>query len=120
MSTRTGLSVVAPRFRISAGGLVPDNVAAVPKFQKTAGAMDFNWGEDTGALVGALFLFLYLDFIGSSITFVSLGQVRQPPHPTPPPPAGRASPRHHGLAGHEPAQPVQQTNSWLCGSPART
>jgi hypothetical protein len=56
-------------------GLVPDKVAEVPRFIKTAGAMDFNWGEDASALTSALFLFLYLDFIGSSITFLSLGQV---------------------------------------------
>lgn len=32
-------------------------------------------GENTGALIGAFVMFLYLDFIGSSITFVSLGQM---------------------------------------------
>lgn len=61
--------------KVGAGGLVPPTVFASPKFTTTAGALDFNWGNDTGALVGAFFLFLYLDFIGSSITFMSLGQV---------------------------------------------
>ncbi len=75
---------------------MPDKVADVPKFIKTAGAMDFNWGEDTGSLVSALFLFLYLDFIGSSITFLSLGQVGHGALVSSsaaggPPPAGRAA-----------------------------
>jgi len=56
-------------------GLVPDKVVDVASFQVTAGALDFNWGENTGALIGAFVMFLYLDFIGSSITFVSLGQM---------------------------------------------
>lgn len=57
------------------GGLVPNEVVANPRFQQTAFALDFNWGANTGHLVGAFFTFLYLDFIGSSITFVSLGQM---------------------------------------------
>lgn len=48
---------------------------AAPHFTATAGALDFNWGDDTGKLVEALITFLYLDFIGSSITFVSMGQM---------------------------------------------
>jgi adenine/guanine/hypoxanthine permease len=57
-------------------GLVPNEVVFSPKFISTAGSMDFNWGKNTPQLISALFFFLYLDFVGSSITFVSLGQVR--------------------------------------------
>ncbi|KAF8071270.1 AZG1 [Scenedesmus sp. PABB004] len=59
----------------SAGGLVPDKIIDVARFTSTAGALDFHWGENAGTLVGAFFMFLYLDLIGSSITFVSLGQM---------------------------------------------
>lgn len=59
----------------SAGGLVPDRVVDVAYFTETAFHLDFHWGENTGTLIGALVTFLYLDFIGSSITFVSLGQM---------------------------------------------
>eukprot|EP00775_Hariotina_reticulata_P004113 gene4113-4359_t len=59
----------------SMGGLVPDKIIDVAKFTKTAGALDFNWGANTGELIGALVFFFYLDMIGSSITFVSLGQM---------------------------------------------
>ena len=48
---------------------------ATPHFTATAGSLDFHWGDDTGKLVEALITFLYLDFIGSSITFVSMGQM---------------------------------------------
>lgn len=64
--------------RISASvnpGLVPDKFAEVPKFTTTNGALDFNWGSDTAHLVQALVTFLYLDFIGSCITFVAMGQM---------------------------------------------
>jgi AGZA family xanthine/uracil permease-like MFS transporter len=54
---------------------VPKKVVGVPKFEATAGALDFNWGSQTGTLVGAFFMFLYLDFIGSSITFVAMGEL---------------------------------------------
>lgn len=56
-------------------GLVPSDVAGVPKFTTTLGVVDFNWGENTNDLIGAFFLFLYLDFIGSSITFVAMGEM---------------------------------------------
>ncbi|GAX80933.1 hypothetical protein CEUSTIGMA_g8368.t1 [Chlamydomonas eustigma] len=56
-------------------GLVPSTVAFVPKFESTAGALNFNWGGNTQELIAAYFLFLYLDFVGSSITFVSMGQM---------------------------------------------
>ncbi|WIA12239.1 hypothetical protein OEZ85_012305 [Tetradesmus obliquus] len=61
--------------KMSEGGLVPDKVVDVARFTKTAGALDFNWGANTGELIGALMMFLYLDLVGSSITFVSLGQM---------------------------------------------
>ena len=54
-------------------GLVPPSFAAVPSFAATAGQLDFNWGSDTGKLIGALFTFLYLDFLGSAITFAAMG-----------------------------------------------
>ncbi|KIZ07632.1 putative MFS transporter, AGZA family, xanthine/uracil permease [Monoraphidium neglectum] len=87
----------------SMGGLVPDTVVDVAYFTETAFSLDFKWGANTGTLVGALVTFLllptpafdstpsltpnptceprrlyilsYLDFIGSSITFVSLGRM---------------------------------------------
>jgi adenine/guanine/hypoxanthine permease len=46
-----------------------------PSFTTTAGALSFDWGDDTGKLIEAFFTFLYLDFIGSSITFVSMGSM---------------------------------------------
>ncbi|KAG2449606.1 hypothetical protein HYH02_005139 [Chlamydomonas schloesseri] len=62
--------------KISTGqGLVPDKVAYLPKFQETAGAIDFNWGDKTGDLIIAFITFLYLDFIGSCITFVAMGEM---------------------------------------------
>lgn len=61
--------------KVSEGGLVPDKVAYVPHFTETAGALSFNWSGHVGPLVGALVTFLYLDFIGSAITFCSLGQM---------------------------------------------
>eukprot|EP00198_Chlamydomonas_reinhardtii_P009149 XP_001698486.1 xanthine/uracil/vitamin C permease [Chlamydomonas reinhardtii] len=62
--------------KISTGqGLVPDKVAYLPKFQETAGAIDFQWGSQTGDLIIAFVTFLYLDFIGSCITFVAMGEM---------------------------------------------
>jgi AGZA family xanthine/uracil permease-like MFS transporter len=59
-------------------GLVPPKFAAVPKFSSdgTAFALDFSWGDNTGALIGAMFTFLYLDFLGSAITFAAMGQMQ--------------------------------------------
>lgn len=54
-------------------GLVPPKFAAVPSWSATAGQLNFNWGDNTGRLVGALFTFLYLDFLGSAITFSAMG-----------------------------------------------
>lgn len=54
-------------------GLVPSQFANVPSWSDTAGKLDFNWGDNTGRLVGALFTFLYLDFLGSAITFAAMG-----------------------------------------------
>ncbi|KAI8469218.1 MAG: xanthine/uracil/vitamin C permease [Monoraphidium minutum] len=61
--------------RQSAGGLVPDRVVDIAYFTETAFSLDFNWGANTPTLVGAFVTFLYLDFIGSAITFVSLGKM---------------------------------------------
>ncbi|KAL4858275.1 Adenine/guanine permease AZG1 [Chlorella vulgaris] len=60
---------------VSNGGLVPDKVAYAPKFTETAGALSFHWSPNVGRVVGAFVTFLYLDFIGSAITFCSLGQM---------------------------------------------
>lgn len=59
----------------SRGGLVPDSVVDVAYFTETAFSVDFHWGKNTPTLVGAFVTFLYLDFIGSAITFVSLGRM---------------------------------------------
>ncbi|PNH13010.1 Adenine/guanine permease AZG1 [Tetrabaena socialis] len=56
-------------------GLVPDRVAYRPKFIETAGAINFAWGNQTGELIEAFVTFLYLDFIGSCITFVAMGEM---------------------------------------------
>ncbi|KAK9805952.1 hypothetical protein WJX73_008142 [Symbiochloris irregularis] len=56
-------------------GPIPTKGVAAPKFTTTAGALSFDWGPHTGKLVEAFITFLYLDFIGSSITFVSMGQM---------------------------------------------
>ncbi|PSC74630.1 adenine guanine permease AZG1 [Micractinium conductrix] len=61
--------------KVSQGGLVPDKVAYAPSFSETAGSLSFDWSGQVGPLVGALVTFLYLDFIGSAITFCSLGQM---------------------------------------------
>ena len=57
-------------------GLVPTKFAAVPSWSTTAGHLDFNWGDNTGRLVGALFTFLYLDFLGSAITFSAVSSLK--------------------------------------------
>ena len=54
---------------------MPDKIIDLASFQETAGNLTFNWTGYTGTMVGAFITFLYLDFIGSSITFVSLGQM---------------------------------------------
>ncbi|KAG2495504.1 hypothetical protein HYH03_006448 [Edaphochlamys debaryana] len=62
--------------KLSTGnGLVPDKVAYAPKFTATAGSLDFAWGDQTGKLIEAFITFLYLDFIGSCITFVAMGEM---------------------------------------------
>eukprot|EP00897_Mesotaenium_endlicherianum_P005733 jgi/Mesen1/5188/ME000258S04286 len=45
----------------------------VPKFHDSPGSLSFKWGSQTGKLIGAAVTFLYLDFIGSCITFYSMG-----------------------------------------------
>lgn len=62
--------------KIGSGGLVPNQIVGMPQYDQTVFKMDFAWGDNTGTLVGALITFLYLDFIGSSITFQSLGQLQ--------------------------------------------
>lgn len=61
--------------KIQDGGLVPNSFAAVPSLATTGFALDFNWGDNTGRLIGAVFTFLYLDFLGSAITFAAMGQM---------------------------------------------
>lgn len=61
------------KYNATPSGLLPPKFAAIPKFTATAGALDFNWGDNTGTLIGALLTFLYLDFIGSAITFAAMG-----------------------------------------------
>eukprot|EP00898_Chlorokybus_atmophyticus_P000922 jgi/Chlat1/1830/Chrsp14S02224 len=53
----------------------PDSVVRTPKFHETAGNLDFHWGDNTKTLVEAFITFLYLDFIGSCITFYSMGEI---------------------------------------------
>jgi AGZA family xanthine/uracil permease-like MFS transporter len=45
----------------------------IPHFHQSAGSLSFKWGASTGKLIGAFVTFLYLDFIGSCITFYSMG-----------------------------------------------
>eukprot|EP00850_Spirogloea_muscicola_P011040 SM000067S20317 [mRNA] locus=s67:310511:313684:+ [translate_table: standard] len=45
----------------------------IPKFHESAGSLSFAWGHRTGKLIEAMITFLYLDFIGSCITFYSMG-----------------------------------------------
>jgi AGZA family xanthine/uracil permease-like MFS transporter len=52
---------------------VPNKGVDLPNLSTTAFALSFNWGGQVGTLIGGFFTFLYLDFIGSCITFVSLG-----------------------------------------------
>lgn len=59
--------------KIGHGGLVPNKAVDTPRLGTTAGSLSFNWGSNTGTLIGGFFTFLYLDFIGSCITFVSMG-----------------------------------------------
>eukprot|EP00270_Netrium_digitus_P014605 TRINITY_DN4989_c0_g1_i1.p1 TRINITY_DN4989_c0_g1~~TRINITY_DN4989_c0_g1_i1.p1 ORF type:complete len:523 (+),score=109.32 TRINITY_DN4989_c0_g1_i1:57-1625(+) len=47
----------------------------IPKFHDSAFSLDFAWGNDAGTLVEGVITFLYLDFIGSSITFYSMGKM---------------------------------------------
>lgn len=60
---------------IDEGGLVPRKVAYGPKFTETAGALDFDWADNRKDLFVAFLTFLYLDFIGSCITFVAMGEM---------------------------------------------
>jgi hypothetical protein len=65
-----------PEKMSTGNGLVPDKVAYVPRFESIRPfTLDFNWGPHTKDLGVAFLTFLYLDFIGSSITFVSLGEM---------------------------------------------
>ncbi|KAK9830128.1 hypothetical protein WJX72_009909 [[Myrmecia] bisecta] len=59
--------------KVGSGGLVPPKGADIPHFSATAGSLSFHWAGNTGKLIEAFITFLYLDFIGSSITFVSMG-----------------------------------------------
>lgn len=61
--------------RINAGGLVPNKGVALPNLDTTAFAISFAWAGQVGTLIGGFITFLYLDFIGSCITFVSLGSM---------------------------------------------
>jgi xanthine/uracil/vitamin C permease (AzgA family) len=68
-----------PKF-LDEGGLVPRTVAYAPKFVSSAGALDFGLSglssSDLSLLVGSFFLFLYLDFVGSCITFMAMGKMQ--------------------------------------------
>lgn len=60
---------------IDEGGLVPRKVAYAPAFKATAGSADFDWSGHEKDLFVAFLTFLYLDFIGSCITFVAMGEM---------------------------------------------
>jgi AGZA family xanthine/uracil permease-like MFS transporter len=55
------------------GGLVPNKGVAAPTLAGTAGSLSFHWKPNFGTIFGGFITFLYLDFIGSCITFVSMG-----------------------------------------------
>ena len=50
---------------------MPTAFAAVPSASTTAGSLSFAWGSNSGQLIAAWITFLYLDILGSAITFVS-------------------------------------------------
>lgn len=54
---------------------VPNKGVALPNLDTTAFAISFAWAGQVGTLIGGFITFLYLDFIGSCITFVSLGSM---------------------------------------------
>ena len=54
---------------------VPNQGVALPNLSTTAFSLSFAWAGRVGTLIGGFITFLYLDFIGSCITFVSLGSM---------------------------------------------